>query len=102
VDEVHILFRKAAIVEHSDPLFKNHTAAHVRLNSRSVSHIKGPHKLKYRDFNREIKRTDNTNRSKWPSETLRELTSMISRVGETSGKEANLISTEVFEEINSN
>jgi hypothetical protein len=102
VDKVHIFFWESAVVEHSNILFKNHTATHVRFDSRSVSHIEGSHELEHGDFDREVERTDDTDGTERPSETLSHLSSVISGVGETSGKETNLITAEVFKEIGSN
>jgi len=89
-------------VHHANPLLKDVTTSHVRLNKRLVSHHESSHKLEDRDLNGEVEGSDNTDRSKGESVTLRHLTFMISRVRETSSKETNLITAEVFKESTSN
>jgi len=71
-------------MHHSNPLFKDHTASHVRFDSRFVSHIKSSHKLEYGDFNGEVEWTDDSNGTKRPSETLSKLTRMVTWVAESS------------------
>lgn len=72
-------------MHHADPLFKDKTAAHVRLDKGFVSHVEGTHILEDGDLNWEVEGADNSNGSKRPSETLRELAVVITRVGETTG-----------------
>jgi len=102
VDKVHVFLGETAVVHHANPLFKDVTTSHVRLNKRLVSHHESSHKLEDRDLNGEVEGSDNTDRSEGESVTLRHLTFMISRVRETSSKETNLVTAEVFKESTSN
>jgi len=100
--EVHIFLRKAAMMQHANPLLKHETCASVTLDDRLVSHVEGTHKLEDRDLDREIEWCDNSNRSIRPSVASVELASVVTGFSFAVGKEAYLIAAEVFEEIDSN
>lgn len=102
VDHIQILLGQATVLHHANPLLEDVTASHVRLDEGLVSHHEGAHVLEDGDLNREVERADNSNRSEGESVALRELSLMVSRIGESTGEEADLISTEVLKESTSN
>lgn len=102
VDHVNVSHGHATVVHHADPLLKDVTASHVGLAERLVSHHQGSHVLENGDLDREVEGADNTDGAEGESVTLRELTAVISGVGESSGEETDLISTEVLKESTGN
>lgn len=101
MNEINILERHATVVEKSHELLNADRDLAVSLNDRLVSHVEGSHQLQDRDFDGEVKRSDNSHRTERPSVALRLLTVMVSRSGKTLGEVSDLISREVLKELSS-
>lgn len=101
VQKVHIFFWQTTVVHHTDPLFTNDVSAGIAFHNWFVTHIKSTHKLESWDFNREVKRSDHCNCTKWPSITSVELAKMVTRLAFRVRQKSHTVTAEVFVEINS-
>ena len=87
-------------MHHTDPLFTDDVGARVAFYNRFVSHVKCAHKLKSWDLNREVKRSDHSNCTKWPSISSIELTKMVTRLAFRMRQKSHSVTAEVLIKVN--
>jgi hypothetical protein len=85
----------------SHELFKRHCCLNVWLHKDFISHEKSAHHLQDWDFKWEVERSNHCNWSIRPSVASGKLSLVITRRSISAGKVADIITTEIFEEIDS-
>jgi len=98
VNVIDISEGSTAKVHQAKESFHNNGGGGGALEGHLVAHVEGTHELEPRNLKREVEGSNESTGTEWPTVAMAALAAVIPRNRETTGKKADLITTEVLKE----